>query len=361
VRIIGPFIEPAKAAAPVAVVAQPTRWAGPLRVTRISRNTPTVRTFRLAPLDGGDLPFTFLPGQFLNAEVAIDGVVHRRCYTIASSPAQTKYCELTVKRDQAGTVSRFLHDHASEGMQLRISGAAGRFTFTGTEADAIVLIGAGVGITPLMSVVRYLTDRKWPGEIHLILCARNEREIIFKQELTFLTESFPNIRMTTTLTQEESASWAGLRGRISAELLRRILPRSKSHRVHICGPTQMAGDVTRMLLDIGVMADQIRSEAFGGTAPTAKTNGQTIGAVTFTNSGKCAPVGTGQTILDAACSADVSIDHGCRAGVCGRCKVRLLSGDVEMAPGDSLSSCERTSGLILACQAKPLGNVAIEA
>ena len=71
-------------------------------------------------------------------------------------------------------------------MKVHVSGPGGRFTFTGEEADAIVLIGAGVGITPLMSVIRYLTDRKWTGPIELIQCARSEREIIFGQELKCL-------------------------------------------------------------------------------------------------------------------------------------------------------------------------------
>jgi len=123
----------------------------------------------------------------------------------------------------------------------------------------------------------------------------------------------------------------------------------------------MTAEVKRMLSEIGVDDGQIRSEAFGGGIATVATNGQAIGAATFTHSGKSVALRSGQTVLDAACSAEVSIDHGCRAGVCGRCKVRLLSGDVEMHASDVLTPRERTSGLILACQAKPRGNVAVEA
>ena len=105
------------------------------------------------------LPFDFLPGQFLQIEVEPEpGKRARRSYTIASSPTQRAYVELTVKREEQGAVSRHLHDTLIVGDLVRASGPFGSFTFTGTTADSIVLIAGGVGITPMMSVLRYLTD-----------------------------------------------------------------------------------------------------------------------------------------------------------------------------------------------------------
>jgi ferredoxin-NADP reductase/uncharacterized protein YcbX len=361
VRVIGPMGTP-QAAAP----ARAGRWSGRLRVTGVFDTTPAVRTFRLSSIDGEKLPFTYLPGQFLNIELTIDGVLHRRCYTIASSPTRPDYCELTVKREETGTVSRHFHDQIREGAELSVSGPGGRFTFTGDDADAIVLIGAGVGITPLMSVIRYLTDRKWPGAIDLIYSARTKREIIFHEELKSLAEAFANLRVTTTLTQEPGNHWPGPRGRISADLLRRAVPDLPKRRVHICGPVEMASDLTRMLREAGVPCEQIRSEAFGGPMPKAAAGAiadaaaPTIGAATFTNSGKTAPLRSGQTVLDAASSVGISIDRGCLAGICGRCKVRLLSGNVNMEVDEGLDADEKPSGMILACQATPVGSVVIE-
>jgi ferredoxin-NADP reductase len=229
-----------------------------------------------------------------------------------------------------------------------------------------VLIGAGVGITPLMSVIRYLTDQKWPGAIHLIYCARTKRDIIFHEELKSLAVAFPNLRVTTTLTQEPCERWPGPRGRISAELLHRLMPDTPKRRVHICGPVEMANDVTRMLREAGVPSEQIRSEAFGGPMPKpasaafANSAGPIIGAATFTNSGKSVPLQSGQTVLDAASSVGIAIDRGCLAGICGRCKVRLLSGNVNMDVDEALNADERPNGMILACQAKPVGSVVID-
>lgn len=132
-------------------------WSGQLRVARIFVETPEVRTFRLVPSDGVDLPFDFLPGQYLNLSLLIDGRKTTRSYTIASSPTRRGYCEITVKRESHGTGSSYLHDHVREGDLLNVSAPAGRFTFTGEEADSLVLIAGGVGITPLMSKVRFLS------------------------------------------------------------------------------------------------------------------------------------------------------------------------------------------------------------
>jgi glycine betaine catabolism B len=370
VQIIGPHIEkPANAPTPAPVAApvlQPSRWTGEMRIAGVAENTPSVRTLRLAGLDGGDLPFTFLPGQYLNLELTIEGRVHRRCYTIASAPTQTKYCEITIKREGWGTASRYLHDHLREGMPLRISAPGGRFTFTGNEADSVALIGAGVGITPLMSVIRYLTDRQWPGPIDLIYSARTEQEIIFNDELKSLAQRFPNLNVTTTLSQEPGPHWSGARGRINRDLLARALPRRQGQRIHICGPLAMAAEVTQMLHAAGISPDQIQSEAFGGAPapPTAShpdANGPVVGTITFASSGKSLPARHCQSVIDIADRGGIPIDHGCLAGICGRCKVRLLSGNVTMAEQEGLSSAERDSGIILACQAKPVGNIAVEA
>jgi ferredoxin-NADP reductase/uncharacterized protein YcbX len=364
VSVIGPVGMPQPATVSTAT-PRPGRWSGWLRVTGIFETTPMVRTFRLSSIDNGELPFSYLPGQFLNIELNIGGTLHRRCYSIASSPTRPDSCEITVKRE--GIVSRHLHDDVREGMEVGVSGPGGRFTFTGDEADALVLIGAGVGITPLMSVIRYLTDRKWPGAIDFIYCARTERDIIFKEELKSLTEAFPNLRVTTTLTQEPGDHWSGPRGRITAELLRQALPVINGHRVHICGPVEMANDVTHMLQVAGVTADQIRSEAFGGSMPKpsaasiADKSGPIIGTVTFADSGKSALLHSGQTVLDVASSIGIGIDRGCLAGICGRCKVRLLSGEVKMQADEGLNADERRNGMILACQARPAGSVAIDA
>src|SRR5262249_50612536 len=191
-----PRVSPAAPAIPLAtagpaVGAKPTKWTGNLRVSRIFQETPDVKTFRLMNPLGGVLPFSYLPGQFLTITVPIDGKPMKRSYTIASSPTQHDYAEISVKHEQGGAVSGFLHDKLREGDLLDSSGPSGSFIFTGRECKCILLISGGVGITPLMSVIRYLTDRSWPGDIYLLYSIHHPQDQIFKEELEYLQRRNP--------------------------------------------------------------------------------------------------------------------------------------------------------------------------
>src|SRR5579871_2682082 len=166
----------AKAGASAAAAAangKASFWKGQLKVVSMARETDSVRTFRLAPVDGGAIPFAFQAGQFLNLSVQIDGQRVGRSYTIASPPTREDHLELTIKREDNGHVSRFLHDKLMDGHAIAISAPAGRFTFDRGASDAVLLIAGGVGITPLMSILRDLTDRNWPGRIDLVFSVRS--------------------------------------------------------------------------------------------------------------------------------------------------------------------------------------------
>ncbi|WP_422931807.1 ferric reductase-like transmembrane domain-containing protein [Singulisphaera sp. PoT] len=361
------------ASPPVAPLARSKPWEGSLRVAGVFDETPGVRTLRLTSPDGPRLPFDFLPGQYLNLALTIDGRKVRRSYTIASPPTRVGYCELTVKREDLGLSSRHLHDAVRVGDLLDVIAPAGRFTFTGAESAGLVLIAGGVGITPLMSKIRYLTDLCWPGEIHLVFSARTERDIIFREELDALRRRHPNLHVAVTLTREEGPAWAGERGRINPDMLARLVPEIASRRVHLCGPAEMTDPARRMLLELGVPDDSIRTESFASPGrvvaddqPESQarevfdvdSSGATI---TFSRSRKSAPVPGARTVLEAAEALGVAINYDCRAGICGQCKIRLLSGRVVMDAEDALDPSDRANGLILSCQAHRVDDVVVDA
>ena len=118
-------------------------WRGQLRVGSIVTETPGVKTFRLLPSSGERLPFTFVPGQFLNVAFGIGGARMNRSYSISSSPTQREYLELTIKREPRGAVSRHIVDLLKVGDLIEAGGPVGKFTFDGSEAESIVLISAG--------------------------------------------------------------------------------------------------------------------------------------------------------------------------------------------------------------------------
>jgi ferredoxin-NADP reductase/DMSO/TMAO reductase YedYZ heme-binding membrane subunit len=375
----------ARAASPADGASTPARkkpWRGQLKVLGITRETPSVQTFRLAAVDGGALPFSHLPGQYLSLSLDIAGKKVPRSYTIASAPTQREFCELTIKREELGLASRHLHDTLRVGDALQVTAPAGKFTFTGSEAPGVVLIAGGVGITPLMSIARALTDRKWGGEIDLFYSVRSERELIFADEIARLAKSFPNFKPHLSVTGEASASWTGLRSRIDAALIRRFVPDLSQRIAFVCGPTPMLEPMRAMLRELGVPDAQVRFEEFSSPnqrsaddepAPAAGASGDEdsgatsdeVGAaaatIAFAKSGLSARPGADQTVLEAAEAAGVEIPSDCRAGTCGTCKTKLLSGRVRMESEDALTRSDKKLGLILACQAHAVGDITVDA
>jgi ferredoxin-NADP reductase len=362
------------------------RWSGQLRVAHIADETPTVETYRLVPIDGDELPFDFAPGQFLQVEVAPEeGKPFRRSYTIASSPTQRAFVELTVKREDHGVVSRFLNEKLAVGDLLSVSGPFGSFTFSGTDADSIVLIAGGVGITPMMSVLRYLTDKAWPGEIFLLYGARSTEEFLFREEIERLERRHPNLHVLASMQRTPGTVWLGPEGNLTKELIALAVPQIGQRRIHLCGPPGMMTAVRSSLLELGVAEAQIYTEAFGPaslpnenapqavTAPTAKGPVQPMPAVaanqevaettiTFAVSGTSAALHSDQTILEAAEGAGVEIPFSCRVGTCGVCVTKLLSGEVSMAVETGLDPADKAQGYVLACQAKcTSGPIVVEA
>ena len=371
-----PATSPVPAADGTLAPAKSGKWSGTLRVGRIFQETPEVKTFRLMNPLGGVLPFVYLPGQFITVTVAPDGTPVKRGYTIASSPTQHDYAEITVKHEEGGVVSGFLHARVQEGDLLECAGPSGSFIFTGRECRCILLIGGGVGITPLMSVLRYLTDRAWPGDIFLIYGCKSPRDIIFREELEYLRRRHPNLRVVVTVSHPEGTDWKGPTGMITRELISRSVSDLASRYVHLCGPVPMMEAAKKILAELGVPQERVKTEAFGPalgkpepTRPPAdfpvgvaeKVARVTLPAVTFSLSDKSAPLPPDTPILDVADEIGVEIDNSCRVGVCGLCRVKLLSGQVSMAVEDGLEPGDKENHIILACQAKSTGNVTVEA
>lgn len=358
---------------PTAAPPVDAKWSGYLRVGSIVRETPNVKTFRLLPATGDRfLPFTFVPGQFLNVAFSIGGARMIRSYSISSSPTHREYVELTVRREPRGAVSRHIVDLLRVGDLVEAGGPVGKFTFTGTEADSIVLISAGVGVT------RYLTEQSWDGDVFFIFSIHAPSDYIFANEIPALERVNPKLHVAITVSKPEGTDWAGLRGRISKELLIETVPDLASRRIHICGPPGMMDATKAMLAELGVPAEQVKSEAFGTPKPspaaagtTSKPTAPATGPlVTFSKNNKSAKIHVDlqsgdsppkQTILELSEELGIGIDFSCRVGTCGVCKVRMTSGEVDQEVQDALDDDDKANGIILACQAKPQTEVTVEA
>jgi len=342
-------------------------WSGKLRIARIFSETPEVKTFRMVNVDGGTLPFTYEPGQFLSLTVQPDEKKVVRSYTIASSPTRQQYCEITVKREKQGLVSRYLHDHLKEGDSLEISAAKGKLVFSGKEEDSIVLIGGGVGITPLMSVIRYLTDTGWKKDIYFLYSCRTPEDFIFSKEIEYLKERNPNFHAVIAMSRIEKEIPGIKQGRLTKELIGKSVSEIFSRKIHLCGSPPMMESMKSVLAELGVPRENLKTESFGSgktikkiesPAPTTATPTATV---SFKKSGKSGSLSPDKTILEVAEGLEVEIESSCQSGVCGTCKVKLLSGTVTMECEDGLEPEEKEQGFVLACQAKSESDAEVDA
>lgn len=344
-------------------------WRGKLKVASIYQETPTVKTFKLVSPDGGDLPFTYLAGQFLTLAVTIDGKPVKRAYTISSHPCDHKALEVTIKREENGLVSRYLHDLIREGDLIEIDAAYGHLTFSGVGGEGIVLIGGGVGITPLMSVLRCLIACGMKNDIHLLYACKSLDDLVFRDELQLLIERNPNFKILVAVDKLQGSFPGAFEGRLTKEKIKGAVPGIAGMRVHLCGPPGMMQAMRTALTELNVPEEQIKTEAFGpakstpqkAAAASATVQPTTeLKSVVFKKSGKALKIHEKETVLELAETSGIDIPYSCRVGTCGVCKVKLLSGEVSMDVQDALSDVDKKSGLILACQAKAKTNLEIE-
>ena len=340
----------------------------PLPVLAVLDESPTVRTFRLARPSA----FEFLAGQFLTVQVQTDGRPQVRCYSISSAPEASGYLEISVKRQ--GVVSGTLHATLRPGSTLLAKPPAGRFTYPEGDDRPIVLIAGGVGITPLVSMLRHGVVAEPGRPITLIYSARGQRELVFWDELSALARRHPHVRLVGTVTERDEG-WQDRVGRIDAALVGNYVPNAAHSVFLMCGPLEMIESIRKALLALGVPEAQIRSEVFKASAaigaagpPEADRAGDAAASGTLTNStrldlvrtGRSVDVASSQTLLDAAERGGADIPTLCRAGVCGTCRTRLLSGAARCT-SDALDDRDRGSGFVLPCVTWAESDCALEA
>lgn len=320
----------------------------------VENTSGSICSFYLKPENGKPLP-TFLPGQFLTFRLDIPtapGSIQQviRCYSLSDSPS-ADYYRISIKRAPSvpsrdfslGVSSQYVHDHVNVGSILQVRAPCGHF-HTDNSENPIVLIGGGIGITPLLSMLNQCSKHQPSRKIWLFYGLTDGREMVMKSHLEGLASSNPNfhllICMSTPLPEDELGRDYQHQGRVDIELLRAHLP-DKHYHFYICGPTSMLESLVPALEDWGISDTHIHFEAFGPAsikrrhAKTAVTEAQDPAAkanivVYFAQSGQqfqWQP--STSNLLEFAEAKGVSVNAGCRAGSCGSCQTKLITGEVE--------------------------------
>jgi ferredoxin-NADP reductase len=302
------------------------------------------------------------PGQFLTFQWTIDGRRVTRSYTISSS-VHENYVEITSKRMENGWVSVFLNERAKPGLAVEASGPYGRFYFDETLHKSIVLVAAGSGITPMISMLRYIDNLELATPVRLLYCVRTSADIIFENELVRLSRSVPNFKYEVCLSRPDP-TWKGCSGRLTQEFVTRNVTDLDSPTFFLCGPKGFMDNARQILSTLDVNQDRILQESFGESNPTADSRSpenRPAETVVFIHSQRVCQASVGGTLLDLAEKNGVQIPYGCRQGLCGTCATRVLSGAVQMDVDAGLTAEQKKAGFVLPCVSRAEGTVVVVA
>ncbi len=374
-----------------------------LRVADIIDETPDTKTFRFVGIE--PILFSFRPGQFVTLAVEIDGKKVLRSYSISSTPSRPHTLDLTIKRVPPakpglppGLVSNWLCDNLKLGDTLQIRGPSGKFTLFEYPSPKILLVGAGSGVTPLVSMARWIADTAAEVDVKMLYSARSPEDIIFRKELEHISARHNGFQVVVTVTSDWGGTecWTGFTGRVRRQMLELVAGDDLYERhLFMCGPNPFMESVKAILREMEFPIAQLHTESFGsgrvaaGTqvpprdvpkreaapprsvvaaapaaaesvaaaAPAPPEAPKAAGAfeVSFKKSGKSVKTDGQATLLELAEVNGIEIDNACRTGSCLTCKVKVASGECA-CDDNELEEDELKQGYILSCVARPRSN-----
>ncbi|CAH0342981.1 pyridoxamine 5'-phosphate oxidase family protein [Rhizobium sp. CECT 9324] len=343
-----------------------TQWRG-LTVTQIVEESASIRSFHLQPGDSAGL-LPHRAGQHLPIRVKIPGADKPviRTYTLSTAPSDGIY-RISVKRD--GAVSQYLHDHIHVGDMIETRAPAGDFTIDASALRPAVLLAGGVGITPLLAMLRHVVyeglRKQRIRPIILFHAARSKTERPFDREVAELVNAGQGaIRLIRVLSNADGAS-EGIDydaiGRINLELLSRHLPFG-DYDFYVCGPPEFTQSLYNGLRSYNISNSRIHAEAFGPSSLTRTLDAGVTAPERLPPSTKPVPVAfmgslkearwtpeTG-TLLDLAEARGLEPEFSCREGTCGTCRTKLTKGAVTYIKEPTAAIAE---GEVLLCCAVP--------
>lgn len=348
--------------APARPTAATNRFV-PMNVLAVLEECHDIKTFRVERPEGWD----FVPGQFVAIRVQIDGKPLVRCYSVSSAPASRGYLEISVRRQ--GLVSGVLHATIRPGSTLAVNRPTGQFVYPGGDDRPLVLLAGGIGITPLLSILRHATAVEPSRQVTLLYSARTASDVAFQDELTLIAQRHPQVRIAITLTRPDDDT-PYLRGRLDGALLRQWVPAPEHALFYLCGPGQMIADLCQVLAAMGVPERQVRYERFEAAVAAAHLQAPTETAltpsssgslrVTFGTSGVSVSASPARTLLEIAEEGGVAIPSSCRAGVCQTCRTKVTAGNVDCRSA-VMDPDDEAAGYVLPCVTWPVGDCALDA
>ncbi|MER9371941.1 iron-sulfur cluster-binding domain-containing protein [Mesorhizobium sp. M0491] len=344
--------------------------------------------------------FRHHPGQSLTLTLLSGSNLFQRSFTIASGGTGGNRIELTIKTGGQAQATLWMHKYLRIGDTLAARGPFGRFSLVHAPKAPLLLVGAGSGMTPIISMLRWLRVRADTLDIALVQLARSRADELFGDEINAMADAMPNLSVHLCLSRPDE-KWTGLSGRISRPMLRGIVPDMARRVAFCCGPEPVMKATRAIYLAEGGVEDAFVTETFGGAehvsgrrqiampavrpvgrlsqvnlsvptpverawcpAPLMHESSELASAPVPSGKdlmigfrGKNFPAKPGQSIVAAAAASGLRIPTGCGEGSCGACRVRLMSGQVDMHDQGGISRRDKAAGYILPCCSYPLSDL----
>ena len=303
--------------------------------------------------------FDYKAGQFLTFEVEISGIKEYRAYSLSSSPLNPETASVTIKRVSGGKVSNFFLDNIQVGSTVNTMPPAGNFTVEDNKTtNEIVLMSAGSGVTPCVSIAQDLLVSKPEINITFIYNARSENDLILERILTDLDARFDNFKITYVLEELAQKTENKRQGLMNAFFFEILIPDNRGRTIFICGPTPYMDVVEHLAESMGFDMSQFHKESFTPIAEEILPP-EVEYQLSVPLHDKTFTVSSNKTLLDSIESAGLPIVSACRTGFCGACKCKV-QGDVESTSQETLTAQQLEDGYVLTCSSKPKSDVIVE-
>jgi ring-1,2-phenylacetyl-CoA epoxidase subunit PaaE len=314
--------------------------------------------------------FVFSAGQYINVRAVVGDRELRRSYSLCSAPHSGQW-RVAIKRVEGGQFSQWANALLRDGDELEIMPPDGRFLFV-PEANAkrnVLLLAAGSGITPILSILTTLLERELKSRVTLVYGNRRVRDIIFKETIEDLRDRYLSRFQLIHCLSGEAQESPLANGRLDAEkvsrILKTIVPAATLDAVYVCGPHEMIDSCVAATREAGVLESKIHKELFGSPVPrhvpidvtSDVTGGVDSAAVTVVADGIERVLQVpyrGESVLEISLAAGIDAPFACKAGVCSTCRARVLSGEIKMDANFTLEQHEIDRGFVLTCQSHPI-------
>ncbi|MFX1387804.1 MAG: flavin reductase family protein [Promethearchaeota archaeon] len=347
-----------------------------IQISDIEELTHDTKLFRFISAKEMKLLPPFRAGQYIGLTVEINGVRTSRPYSIVSSPNQLAYYELGIKKKQDGFVSPYLFETARVGDTFEATEPLGELAYNPLfHGNDLVFIAGGVGITPFISFLRYITEKALPLNVWVIFGCLTEKDILFRKELEDIQSRRSNIKIKYILSEPDD-DWTGACGFITKEEILDHINSPEKKYYYIVGNRDMYQFIQKELNAMGVPKHRAFFEVYGvpdditqviGWPDEIESSKEIQITIDLIQRGK-----VDRKMINARCTEPIlnslerakelgiQIDSGCRSGQCALCRTRLVSGNVFVPPEMVIREVDQEYGFIHPCISYPISNIHID-